>query len=54
LPVWFDSAESAAAWRSLGPQHHSKKVLFAGQWMIRCHASADCAAFKVKLGGSYE
>ena len=52
--MWFESADAATGWRSLGAQHHSRKVLFDGQWMIRCDASADCAAFKVKVGGSFE
>ena len=35
-------------------QHHSNKVLFDSQWIVRCAAAADCADFKDTLGGSFE
>jgi hypothetical protein len=52
--MWFPSTVSADGWRSLGKKHHRNKVLFNAQWIVRCAAVADCADFKVKLGGSFE
>jgi len=52
--MWFPTTVSANGWRSLGKQHHSNKVLFDSQWIVRCAAAADCADFKDTLGGSFE
>ena len=50
--MWFPSAQAADGWRSLGPQHQSKRVLYDDQWILVCPSASDCQSIQQSIGGT--